>query len=319
MTEKCLICNSSSDFLFSKIDWNNEFHFYKCRNCTHVFIYPLPSTNELDSYYNHDYYVPDFQRLKVRKKGAFVLKYLTNKKNPMLEIGSSYGYFLEFMQEQGVKIEGLELSQKASQSAIDKGFTVNCGSIENINIQKEFQAIFLLDVFEHIPNPQSFLKIISKKLATNGEIFLTLPNQNSLEFRLFKKYWEWVSPPAHLHFFNAKSITELFNQNGFTVDVVESFKGDSSGNIFFHFYDFLRRIILFNVGYLIYGRKRFLEKKKAYNLQQKEKRQFNSREFSGITFWVYTLTNIFNFADKIFRNKLNEPTLFFKATKNEPG
>ena len=315
MIEKCLICGLSSDYLFSKDDWNSNFKFYKCRNCTHVFVYPQPTIKDLDLFYNQEYYVSEFQRLKVRKKGAYILKHISKTKIPMLEIGCSYGYFLEYMDEQGIKVDGLELSQIASQKAKEKGFDVICGSIENDLTLKKYYSVFLFDVLEHLPNPSLFLKLISNRMLESGEIFITVPNQCSLEFKFFKKYWEWTSPPAHLHYFNYQSIAGLLNQSGFSIEIVDSFKGDSAGNIFFHFYDFLRRMVLFNLGYFYFGRTKFLEKKKAYNLKQKDLRQHKPSEFNGFNYWIYRMTNFLELLDRLIRNKMNEPTLFLKATK----
>lgn len=317
MTETCLLCNSNAVFLFSKIDWQQIFNFYKCCNCTHVFISPTPSEATLNSFYNVEYYVPDFQKDKVRKKASFVFNYISEINKPMLEIGCSYGFFLEYMREKGVVVDGLELSQKASQCAKEKGFHVLCGSVESVSISKKYQCIFLFDVLEHIPNPKSFLFHLIKILDNNGEIYLTVPNQNSLEYKIFKKYWEWSSPPAHLHFFNNKSIGGLLQQFNLTIEISNSFKGDSAGNIFFHFYDATKRMFLFNLGCLIYGKDKFLDKKAKYNLKQKESRQYSKTEFSGLTYWIFKISNSLNFLDRLLRNETNEPTLFLKVRKSE--
>jgi SAM-dependent methyltransferase len=317
MTESCIICGSAAEHLYTKFDWKQDFNFYKCSNCTHVFIFPLPSDSILEAFYNQEYYVPDFQKLKVRNKGRFVLNYISEKNKQMLEIGCSYGYFLEFMREQNVLVDGLELSQKASQSAKEKGFNVINGNLESLPITNKYQSIFLFDVLEHIPNLKNFLFHLNQILDRNGEIFLTVPNQNSLEFKLFKKYWEWSSPPAHLHFFNIKSFTCLLKEYDLTLEVSKSFKGDSAGNIFFHFYDSTKRMVLFNLGCFIYGKNNFLEKKAKYNLKQKENRQYSKNEFSGLTYLVYKCSTALNFIDRMLRNENNEPTLFLKVRKSE--
>jgi 2-polyprenyl-3-methyl-5-hydroxy-6-metoxy-1,4-benzoquinol methylase len=311
----CVICNSECSFLFSKEDWNEKFSFFKCTKCTHVFVFPPPSAQSLDEFYNQEYYVPDFQKLKVRKKGEYCLPYLTVKDKPLLEIGCSYGYFLELMQEKNINVDGLELSKIASQSARTKGFSVICGGISDLPETQKFQGIFMFDVLEHIINPQEFFMFLQEKLDSKGELFLTVPNQGSLEFKLLNKYWEWASPPAHLHYFNQKSITSLLESNGFSEIVITSFKGDSAGNLFFHFYDAFKRMVLFNIGFLIYGKKRFLEKKKNYNLSQKDNRQHQEKEFQGITYFIYQITKIFTPIDWLLRSKLNQPTLFIKGIK----
>lgn len=311
---QCVICSAECSYLFYKEDWNEKFLFYRCSSCTHVFIHPPPTEQSLYEFYNQEYYVPDFQKLKVKKKGEYCLPYLKGKDKPLLEIGSSYGYFLEFMKENKIDVFGLELSKVASQSAKSKGFSVVCGSISDLP-EIKYQGIFMFDVLEHIINPQDFFKHLRMKLESDGELFLTVPNQESLEFKFFNKYWEWSSPPAHLHYFNQKSITYLLESNGFSVNITNSFKGDSAGNIFFHFYDSCKRMVLYRVGILIFGKKKFLEKKKKYNLSQKGSRQHQPNEFTGISYFIHLFSKVFNPIDKLIRSKFNEPTLFIKGIK----
>lgn len=311
----CVICKNKSHFVFDKYDWGKKFDFYKCENCSHCFVWPLPSEQELNDFYNTEYYVPEFQKLKVFKKASDSFAFVDVNKKPMLEVGCSYGYFLNWMRDKGVIVEGVELSQKASQFASHNNHNVFNGQLKNLPSDKKFLTIFMFDVLEHLPNLEEVLVELKTRTCIGGELILTVPNQGSLEFLLFGKYWEWVSPPAHIHYFNHKSISQLLNDHNFQVSTIISLRGDSAGNLFFHFADALKRCLLFRLGTLIYGKEKFLEKKKAYNLQKKAERQNAQSEFSGTMKWVQIISKLFNPIDYIIRSKKNQATLLVKAVR----
>lgn len=315
MSVECIICKSESLFNFYKFDWGKQFNFFKCKQCKHCFVYPFPTTDELNSFYNIEYYVPDFQKLKVYNKASVCFKYTDLSKSPMLEIGCSYGYFLSWMKEKGVIVDGLELSQKAAQFAKSNGHNVFNGELKNLTSDKKYKTIFMFDVLEHLPNLNEIFDDLKNRTSIGSELILTVPNQGSLEFCLFGKYWEWVSPPAHLHYFNKTSITQLLSNYQFEVNYIGSFKGDSAGNIFFHFFDSFKRFILFRIGVLYYGKKRFLEKKMEYNLKKKSERQNSTSEFSGVMRFLQVATGILSPFEKIFRTKNNQATLLIKAVR----
>lgn len=311
----CVICKSECRFIFNKFDWGKEFQFFCCSSCSHCFVWPLPTEHELNDFYNVEYYVSEFQKEKVFKKASFCLNYVQTSKLPMLEVGSSYGYFLDWMLSKNIKVDGVELSAKACSVAREKGHFVFNGLLEALPTTKKYQTVFMFDVLEHISDLHTFLPQLNNVLEKDGQFIFTVPNQNALEFRWFGKYWEWVSPPAHLHYFNSKSIHALAEVYGFQVQVITSFRGDSAGNLFFHFIDSFKRRLLFFLGTLRYGREKFLEKKKEYNLKKKNERQVAKTEFSGIMRVVQIFTNFLNPLENLFRTKLNQATLFVKVTK----
>ena len=55
---------------------------------------------------------------------------------------------------------------------------------------------------------------LSKLLSTNGRIYFTFPNSESLRSKLRKTSWRMVRPIGHLHYFSSKSISiALYESN----------------------------------------------------------------------------------------------------------
>jgi len=80
---------------------------------------------------------------------------------------------------------------------------------------RSFDAICLWHVFEHISHPRETLELISSRLAEGGFLFISLPNIESLEARIFRKNWFHLDPPRHLHFLPIKTLGKELAVRGF--------------------------------------------------------------------------------------------------------
>ena len=119
------------------------------------------------------------------------------------------------MEKLGYSITGIEISKEKRKLAkkITKSKILNVNLMnENIDI-KNFDAIILFHVLEHLSNPSNFLKKISSLLSSKGKIILEVPNSDdnlllNLAYRDF--YWQ----RAHLHYFNPKSLNSVIGKAG---------------------------------------------------------------------------------------------------------
>ena len=71
-------------------------------------------------------------------------------------------------------------------------------------------------VLEHFPDPDIGLKVLTKKLKTNGKIIIVIPNANSL-WKIGPIGRKWINwhVPYHLHHFNEKNFRKMINRCGF--------------------------------------------------------------------------------------------------------
>jgi len=211
----CPICNNKNFEVIAKIDdLKCYYYLVKCKNCELCFINPLPSKEDLKKYYNIEYEVPEYQKKKVIDKSKKILELLKNmglnRGAKILEIGASYGYFLNEARKYGFIPYGLELSKKACLKAKEY-FNLDIKNEDFLEsnyskLRAHFDVVVLLDVLEHIRDQNEIIGAIHYILKKGGYLVLTIPNIDSWEFKVCGKYWEWVSPPAHLYYYSPKTI-----------------------------------------------------------------------------------------------------------------
>lgn len=101
----------------------------------------------------------------------------------LLEIGFGNCYFLDWARKRGNTIIGIEIIQALVDEAINKGHTAMHGTLEEhgSKLDKNFDAIVALDVFEHmdLTQLQTSLTIASSCLKPGGSIIIRVPNGGS--------------------------------------------------------------------------------------------------------------------------------------------
>lgn len=224
---KCINCNSHKFKIVLRdredFEYNNpvKLNYYQCLECGHIAVYPMPSTEEINTFYlsytTHSIYKPSFiSRLidditKYQKKQELkkILKNKNLKAIKVLDFGSGNGNFLAILSALGVENAcGFDFDQKAAQCAIEQGYT--CFTSFNEFENNKYDYIFLNHVIEHLPDPKGTIKRLLQLLTENGKIIIRTPNSGSLLAMYFKVQWRGWETPRHLNIFNHKSI-KMFN------------------------------------------------------------------------------------------------------------
>ncbi len=145
----------------------------------------------------------------------FVQNYsLQNKK--IIEIGCGRGEFLSLMQEFAVQSFGLEFSAQSVSDCKKMGLKVSAGFIDkadyNIN-NGPFDAFFILNFLEHLPEPNETLRGIYNNLTEGGIGLIEVPNFDMiLQKKLFS---EFIGD--HLFYFTKETLGATLWFNGFEV------------------------------------------------------------------------------------------------------
>ena len=79
---------------------------------------------------------------------------------------------------------------------------------------KKYDLVASLEVIEHIPNVQETIHKMSMSINKGGLMFLTTPNYNSFEQRVFKGKWRLFCPPEHINYFTKKTLSGILSKNG---------------------------------------------------------------------------------------------------------
>jgi SAM-dependent methyltransferase len=86
-----------------------------------------------------------------------------------------------------------------------------------------FDKILLMDVLEHLVDPESLLRDCRKLLKPNGELLVSVPNIANLTVRLALAFGQFnyaergILDKTHLRFFTRKTARRMLAGNGFEI------------------------------------------------------------------------------------------------------
>lgn len=238
--ENCLLCDqnlwrlecAAKDELIGQ---KGSYFYFCCQNCGFVVLHPKPSQEDFNSLYPEDSYPPFLTTQKRRLFSNFVISCVSLKRSHrvfqyqqrgrLLDIGCASGYFLEEMVRRGGwDCVGIEPSpQTAKETASRLGISVIPNSIEEAVLEENsLDVVSAWDVLEHVRDPRIALKKIYRWLKENGLFIASMPNIDSLEYRLFRRFWFNLDPPRHFWHFTTRTIQQLLEDEGFHVARIET-------------------------------------------------------------------------------------------------
>lgn len=143
----------------------------------------------------------------------------------VLDVGCGVGLLLErFKGEAEMQIEGIEYSEYAAVKARARGFEVALGTLENAGFPDGyFDAITILYVLEHVPNPREVLTAIHQILKPGGYLCLSVPNYRYLRLRGDNRVIRALNPKAsihpeeHLQNFTPVTMERMVTESGFSI------------------------------------------------------------------------------------------------------
>mgnify|MGYP001547321335 CR=1 FL=1 len=232
----CPICSGRTRCRFDKFD----IPFHQCRKCHYGFFYPLPDKEEIlarysDTYFQTEYlasygiqkdsYNPDLIRkydyIENLLHRAELLK--PGFKGRVLDIGCGGGFLLKNFKEKGWEVMGIDIID----SSIEYSRTVLGVDAEKVNIEAvviddfiarfgTFDLVIMIDALEHLFDPGDVLTRINKILAPGGSLFFSVPNIDSISFRVIGKEWAILSPFEHISYFSRQSLNILLERCGYS-------------------------------------------------------------------------------------------------------
>ncbi len=255
----CPLCGSSTNdtFIigFDRVSPKKEnFTYVKCKECNLVFLYPLPTDEEIKTFYDIDYgphqygnvnkvnhrhfsFINKFlinnyfhvqsnttsqSRLKryiAKKLSIFALKNLFAPygENRLLDVGCGNGLWLYQHLKLGWHAEGVEMNAAACKKATNLGLNIYQGTIYDVPLTNKYDIITFNHVIEHVLDPLETLSQAKKLLAPNGLIVMLLPNIDSYGFKKFSNCWFPLDPPRHIIQFSPETVRLLIDKVGLDV------------------------------------------------------------------------------------------------------
>ena len=219
-----------------------EFKVIECTCCEFKHVIPLPTAEELETVYAHEYYTQEkplyidrYMEDKAWWEAVYaerfeVLETLINRRQgAILDVGSGPGLFLNLGRSRGWKVTGIEPSLRAAEYSRDAfGLDVHNTFLDRNTAARmgKFDAVNIGEVLEHLTSPVEMLDIAKGLITPGGVLSVVVPNdfnplQTVLHERLGYEPW-WVAPPHHLNYFSHESLKGLVERAGFEVIRVES-------------------------------------------------------------------------------------------------
>jgi SAM-dependent methyltransferase len=90
---------------------------------------------------------------------------------------------------------------------------VHLGTFPAPETTGRFDAITLIDVIEHVPNPVELLRGIAANLADAGYAIIVTPDVGSLAARILKWRW-WHFRIAHIGYFDKRTLYRSLQRAG---------------------------------------------------------------------------------------------------------
>lgn len=162
-----------------------------------------------------------------------MLEFIPSNPEKVLDVGCGKGHFGKTLKEakNAKEVWGIELVEKAAQVAnthLDKVINKSIEDALNEIPDGQFDVIVFNDILEHLIDPYSIIESIKSKLKENGVVVASIPNVRHAEnlFHLIiKKDWTYqesgIRDYTHLRFFTQKTIINLFEDAGYSIDIIK--------------------------------------------------------------------------------------------------
>jgi cyclopropane fatty-acyl-phospholipid synthase-like methyltransferase len=132
----------------------------------------------------------------------------------ILDVGAGTGHLARSVRRRlpGIDIHCVEESVTLRDRLDHQGFAVS-QNLDAISSDRSFDAVLLIEVIEHVPDPVDFLNRLRGLLDPKGQVFLTTPCG---ELRNGSRATNAYDTPEHVQFFTEKSLRLAVEKAGFS-------------------------------------------------------------------------------------------------------
>ncbi|MDX1737171.1 MAG: class I SAM-dependent methyltransferase [Alphaproteobacteria bacterium] len=231
-SSNCPLCGSSEIADAHSYPGEGKIFFPKeianCGKCGLGRAIPMPDDQQLNDYYNGDYWEASEINISARKfpspnvlgqsRWKHIEEHLKNQTNTtglkLLDVGAGHGFLgLHAAKSKNVNVSGYHVVEpdKNLRDALQTAWSAedciltSCESLEKVD--EKFDIIALCHVLEHVNDPLKFLNNITSKLNPGGLLFIEVPNRDD-------HFKSDVFP--HTLFFDQHSLPQTLNNAGLT-------------------------------------------------------------------------------------------------------
>jgi protein O-GlcNAc transferase len=197
-------------------------HWHECRDCGHVFTEGTFDAAALEVVFSRTQpnQTIGFDMERQRPISARMVERVAGYKpdGHWLDVGFGNGSLLFTAEEWGYVPVGLDLRKANVEALKTLGYEAHCLSIESLQHAGRYSVVSMADVLEHLPFPKAGLAAAHRLLRPDGVLFLSMPNMDTMVWRLLhangvNPYWGELE---HYHNFSRKRLYALLEEQGFT-------------------------------------------------------------------------------------------------------
>jgi SAM-dependent methyltransferase len=169
---------------------------------------------------NRQYSQKQRAQLPDNERALRALNELFPQRGKLLEIGSFMGIFLNHIRADGWDVTGLEPYRPVADYARSQyGLKIIEALLPAAGLPDGgFDAVVMLHVIEHMPDPSQNLREIRRILRPGGVLVVETPRFDSLMFKIFGRRERSISNcNGHIFFFTVPTLRQLIEKNGFEV------------------------------------------------------------------------------------------------------
>jgi 2-polyprenyl-3-methyl-5-hydroxy-6-metoxy-1,4-benzoquinol methylase len=178
---------------------------------------------------------PEFQEYfvhypikRTKYSSHYYARRMAGSNRDVLDIGCGEGFFAAELAKSGNRVTGIDnrtvpveaqAFERYFQADLEQGITP---AVEQLSGQR-FDRVLLLDVLEHLSQPEKILQQCHDVLKREGQLVVSLPNVANIAVRLmlllghFDYQERGLLDKTHLRFFTRKTARRLLENNGYAI------------------------------------------------------------------------------------------------------
>jgi len=143
---------------------------------------------------------------------------VAGSRGTLLDVGSYMGLFMKAAVARGWRCRGVEPDRDAWSHAVSTlGLDVCWGTLDTCALSpRSFDAITMLQVLEHLPDPRATLRQVRELLRSGGLLVVEVPNIDCWPVKLLGRRHRHFAK-HHFTFFGPRTLSVLFRDCGYEV------------------------------------------------------------------------------------------------------